>query len=858
MDPSSIILIDHDQKSHHVVGSVAVDTTTLAVVPPTTTAAAAVAVASSSSSSYKDIEMTCNKMTDLNAVSTNAPAAAIASAAVATVGAAAVLSEAMIAASTAVVATAVLSQVATTTPTTDDTSHQAKQENSTTATTATANTTTATSIQKQPLEDILHQYVVPVYKHATIAQMHESIEKLDQLLYHIEYECSNPHSGRAPGFETNTLLTTDLLTGRIWSPYYPYETLRNLGGGVVPLPSPASALKCYRDIRQAWVERLKFEEERQQRLSNQESLHKEQNFCSCIATWDHCKHRTLIHIDLANQVLEQNMVQESSKQVTTKMLLHKNNQTSPFSSWDEMYMDPETSCPSQDDMEYASQVPIRFLRDRDDYISIYCQMAFQCQTSIKVCTSYLFADDPAHRYILLDLLPHMAAVKGVQVDILVDLMTVESAIMKSALRPATNTNQTNTTAATKANNSKITNISFLEHLPPNTPGFDNAKNIPKSALAFLQQLVNTACTIPQDKFKVRWWCARDGETKYRIKNHAKCSVFDEQVAFIGGSNLVPTVKSATSDCDLLVQGHDIVRHIHDTFLFLWNGMDDEALSSMPRQEEQVATLEEEEEEKKTENFDTTSLNTAHKNKENEKDVVPPRLSNTTMIPEDYVWDDPDCRVSFVRSSPTSDGEDAILRAVLGAIHTAKVSITMCMGHCNIPASFTAALAQACERGVQVRLMVNSLYSNDLRGGQRDLFLSLHHLMTAAPKVQVYTTDLLRHKPCVEQQQPAFLHSKYVVVDHEWSAVGSWNLWTRAAFYEMEHELLIYSTKVASYLEGKFDKESNTMAIRLQSPDQCLPGNGFCPKGCYLCEGYGPFFVNPLPLSSSSLPVDESK
>jgi hypothetical protein len=24
-------------------------------------------------------------------------------------------------------------------------------------------------------------------------------------------------------------------------------------------------------------------------------------------------------------------------------------------------------------------------------------------------------------------------------------------------------------------------------------------------------------------------------------------------------------------------------------------------------------------------------------------------------------------------------------------------------------------------------------------------------------------------------------------------------------------------------------------------DDCLPGNKFCPKGCLLCKGFGPFF-----------------
>eukprot|EP00521_Asterionellopsis_glacialis_P009576 CAMPEP_0195281000 /NCGR_PEP_ID=MMETSP0707-20130614/480_1 /TAXON_ID=33640 /ORGANISM="Asterionellopsis glacialis, Strain CCMP134" /LENGTH=820 /DNA_ID=CAMNT_0040339835 /DNA_START=229 /DNA_END=2691 /DNA_ORIENTATION=- len=817
-------------------------------------------------------------MTDLEvaAVATD-PAAAATLASAAAVVTAVLSTEAMMgvvaaaAASTAAVttaaatATAVLSQVST--AASEKTEHQEDWNM----------TTTTLTIPPQPLENILLQYAIPVYKNPTIEQMQEGVLGLDRLLYHIEHECSNLHAGRAPGFETNTCLTTDLLTGRVWSPYYPYETLRHLAPSPqqqqaattaqVPLPSPASTLNCYRGIRQAWIERIAFVSTRGT-SSNTNAHFVTSNDCSCIATWEHCKSRTIIQIDLANQVLEQNMVQESSHQVTAKMLyeqFHKTTTSSvtategatlpcTLSVWDEMYTNPET-CPSPYETSYVSQVPIRFLRDRDDYISIYCRLAFACRSSIKVCTSYLFVDDPAQRYILLDLLPHMAMTKDVQVEILVDLMTVESAIMKSVFLPTaqspSNTPDTNTVAKSQEHDPEtITTTSFLKNLLPGSPPFDKGKDEPKSALNFLQKLVGTAATIPQDKFKVRWWCARDGEKKYRIKNHAKCTIFDEQAAFIGGSNLVPTVKSATSDCDLLVQGRKTVQHINNTFLFLWNGMDEENMLAG------MSPYQLTEEEKKSDDLatGTTKSHICDKvdvaNPNNEKELNECLLTNT--VPGDD-WDDPNCRVSFVRSTPTSDGEDAILRSVIGAINTSQVSITMCMGHCNIPASFTQALSKACDRGVHVRIMINSLYSNDLRGGQRDLFVSLHHLMTVAPKVRVYATDLLRHKPCLDQQQPAFLHSKYIVIDHEWSAVGSWNLWTRASFYEIEHELLVYSTKVASYLEGKFERESNEMAILLHSADQCLPGNGFCPKGCHMCEGYGPFFVAPsLPSSSVSL------
>ena len=84
----------------------------------------------------------------------------------------------------------------------------------------------------------------------------------------------------------------------------------------------------------------------------------------------------------------------------------------------------------------------------------------------------------------------------------------------------------------------------------------------------------------------------------------------------------------------------------------------------------------------------------------------------------------------------------------------------------------------------------------------------------------------------------FLHSKYVVVDSNWTAVGSWNLWTRAAFYEMEGEIFVVSSSFASDLEKKFQVEKDAFATRVKTAAEC---QRFLPKGCAICTQFGPFF-----------------
>jgi phosphatidylserine/phosphatidylglycerophosphate/cardiolipin synthase-like enzyme len=509
-------------------------------------------------------------------------------------------------------------------------------------------------------------------------------------------------------------------------------------------------------------------------------------------------------------LLLQEMVQEASDTITS--LLTRPG-VSKGELWDRTY--ERDLLPTLAEMHewYTPSSPVRLLRDRDDYIATFAKLAMASKSSIKVCTCYLFTFDPAHRYILLDLLPFLAQ-RGISVQIMFDLLTIESSVVRDAFYTETlpkdgKDPKTAPQQVSPALGRAITSISFLEHLSTDCPVFKMAKQKPASSLEFLNQLLQVSSSLPA--YQVKFWCARDATCHYRIKNHAKCILFDCSTAFIGGSNITPTVRSASSDCDLIVTG-EVARQVNDTFTFLWDGMS-------AGQGESMAQF---------------SLYNAVAQEEEKKNDVGPNLEEEPFqLIQD--WDDVNCRIAVVRSEPSSSGEDAILRAVLGAIHAAETSVIVSMGHSNVPKEVALALHDACKRGVKVQMLHNSLYSNDLRVGQRDLFMSLRDLLQVAPDVQVWATVAT----CKEQ--PPFLHSKYVVIDGKWSCVGSWNLWTRSAFYEMEHELLIYSEQVASFLGAKFERERAATSVHLDYFD-CLPGKGFCPTGCELCRPFGPFFV----------------
>ena len=66
----------------------------------------------------------------------------------------------------------------------------------------------------------------------------------------------------------------------------------------------------------------------------------------------------------------------------------------------------------------------------------------------------------------------------------------------------------------------------------------------------------------------------------------------------------------------------------------------------------------------------------------------------------------------------------------------------------------------------------------------------------------------------------------------WSAVGSWNLWTRGSFYEMESEMFVFSEILARKLEEKFHCEKDIYTLELQGVEDC---DAFCRMGCKLCN-----------------------
>lgn len=704
--------------------------------------------------------------------------------------------------------------------------------------------------QQQPLAELLQRYSVRVPSDNNDPDQLENVtlKELDQFLEALTREVErNQHladsasrgsrNGRAPGFYTRTdAAATDPDARCLWVtvPGLPYQTWRSSSPTTtrtLPVLSPAAALFVYQRIRAALVERIAYLHSQTSpataTATAATSTTTNPEYCSCLTFWEQANNIPYIANQVVEQVctmfvvvsvpggtgcpyqtfsiivcfffifsLPQIMVEEGSECLKAKFRASE--------EWDELYAPRGSETFLSSSLRYHSNVPVTLLADRDKYMAAFTRAALLCTTSIQIMTCYLFTSDPAQHYLLFDLLPFLAK-RGVSVQILIDLLPMESATIQSVFH----TTKSKEFWRKPTFPSNITATSFLNHLPDNAPAY--TKRSFASSAECLQFLLNDT------SLSVQFWCARDVQERYRIKNHAKGAIFDRQAAIMGGSNLTPTVKSANSDLDLFLAGPEVVAYVAHTFDTLWNAMHSPSAGHTfhpPAQHLPVV------EEKKEEDCTIRAL---------------------VDLARSFA-DDVESKVAIVRSTPSSAGEDVIYRIVVEHIRTAKKEVLIAMGHSCYPKSLTYAVVEAVERGVKVKILVNSMYSNDLRTGQQDLFLSLAYLLKMAPVVEVYATTKHIDPTNGSIILPEFLHGKYVVIDGEWSAVGSWNLWTRAAFHEIEHEAFIQSTTIASILTEKFHSDQAAQCVRV-SEEECLDTTLFRPKGCALCEGFGPFFAD---------------
>ncbi len=146
-------------------------------------------------------------------------------------------------------------------------------------------------------------------------------------------------------------------------------------------------------------------------------------------------------------------------------------------------------------------------------------------------------------------------------------------------------------------------------------------------------------------------------------------------------------------------------------------------------------------------------------------------------------------VRVIGSAPAQDRPIYYI-TLLSAIRSAETRIFLTTGYFVPPREALEDLIAAARRGVDVQLLLPS---------QSDWGLALH-------AGRSYYARLLEAGVKIYELRDATLHSKTVVIDGVWSAIGSSNFDTRSAMFNDEIDLVILGRETGEAMEALFQED----------------------------------------------------
>jgi len=164
----------------------------------------------------------------------------------------------------------------------------------------------------------------------------------------------------------------------------------------------------------------------------------------------------------------------------------------------------------------------------------------------------------------------------------------------------------------------------------------------------------------------------------------------------------------------------------------------------------------------------------------------------------------DVSVRFVRSRPRI-GETYIDQAYCQLIDSATTSVLIANAYFVPTERLARSLAEAARRGVIVKVINNSLATNDIPVITTAGRLSYAPLMDAG--VEIYEWH-------AEREGEGTMHGKFAVVDSRVAVIGSYNLDPRSVGLNSEDVVLIHDERMAKELEVHYLVEDLPMSDRV--------------------------------------------
>ena len=289
--------------------------------------------------------------------------------------------------------------------------------------------------------------------------------------------------------------------------------------------------------------------------------------------------------------------------------------------------------------------------------------------------------------------------------------------------------------------------------------------------------------------------------------HNKVMVMDNTLAIVGGRNIgniyfgVNTVANFR-DLDIVAAG-PVVREISSVFDIFWNGdwsVPIAALVDRPYTEKDMRETMSRMEQKIVESNYPHPLDQDVANLKSELASIP---ENLIWAPGRIIWDDP--AAIYDENAGGNVG-----KAFYKKIETVRKELLAESAYFVVRERGVEAIGKLQERGVRVRMLTNSLATNDVlaahagyskyRAEMIQNGLKLYELRPDAGLVQRTVKQSI-----ISSKSKAALHTKAMVFDRESVFIGSFNLDPRSAEINTEAGLYVESPKLAGQVKEYLDE-----------------------------------------------------
>ena len=276
--------------------------------------------------------------------------------------------------------------------------------------------------------------------------------------------------------------------------------------------------------------------------------------------------------------------------------------------------------------------------------------------------------------------------------------------------------------------------------------------------------------------------------------HNKIMVMDNAVTIVGGRNIGNHYFSVATDANFrdldIAAAGPVVREVSNVFDHFWNGEWAVPIAALVDRPYTMADLRE------ARAFISDSLAQQNYPYPLDQDVAALNAELTAIrdrfiwAPGQIVWDDP----AAIEQGIT-DG--AMIKALFKKVHSLQSELLIESAYFVTRDKAVETVKQMRERGVRIRMLTNSLASNDVVAAHAGHAKRRKQLIEAGMDLYEYRPDSRVTKTrAYRGESKAALHTKAIVFDREAVFIGSFNLDPRSAAINTEAGLYVESPELA--------------------------------------------------------------